>query len=91
MQLASPSTEPTCGRAAAPLIAPARCLARSGQRDVAEALDAVGLAQHVADLAVERQRLLVARARLLVVRAPQRDVAEAAMQFASPSTSPTRR
>src|SRR5208282_2080119 len=46
-------------------------------RDVAEALDAVGLAQHVADLAVERQRLLVRRARRVVLPAPQRDVAEA--------------
>ena len=39
--------------------------------------DAVGFAEHRADLLVERQRSLVAAARLLVVRAAQGDVAQA--------------
>ena len=49
-----------------------------GLRDVAEALDAVGLAEHVADLPVQRQRLLIRRPRRRVVGARERDVAEAA-------------
>jgi len=45
-----------------------------GLRDVAEALDAVGLAEHVADLPVQRQRLLIRRPRRRVIGARERDV-----------------
>jgi hypothetical protein len=47
------------------------------KRDVAEALDAVGLAQHRADLAVERERVLIGLACGVVVGAGKCDVAEA--------------
>ena len=40
-------------------------------------LDAIGLAEHVADLLVERQRRLVALARALMIGAGKGDVAEA--------------
>ncbi len=66
------------GRAAAPpRSARAHRRGPSAQRDVAQALDAVRLAQHVADPAIERQRRLVALARAVVVRARERDVAQA--------------
>ncbi len=48
-----------------------------GHLDVAEALDAIGLTEHVAYLPVESQRLLVAPARALVIGAVKGDVAEA--------------
>src|SRR5205823_2212517 len=55
---------------------PRRLVVRAAQRDVAEAPDAVGLAQDGADAAVQRQRLLEPRPRRLVIRARQRDLAE---------------
>ena len=60
------------------LIALARALEiRAAKGDVAEAPDAIGLAEQVADLPVERQRLLVALARAVVIGAGKGDVAEA--------------
>ena len=49
----------------------------AGKGDVAEAPDAIGLALHVADLPVERQRRLVALARAVVIGATKGDLAEA--------------
>ena len=91
MQLASPRRSRPVGRAAAPpRIAGARPRDRSGEGDVAEALDAIGLAEHGADLLVERQRRLVALARALVIGAGEGRCRRGSwMQLASPSTSPT--
>jgi len=47
------------------------------QRDVTELKGAVGLAEDIADRAVERKRVLIRLAGGVVVRARQRDVAEA--------------
>ena len=49
----------------------------AGERDVAEALDAVGLAEHGADAAIEQQGFLVARPRRSCTERRERDVAEA--------------
>ena len=61
----------------------------AGKGDVAEALDAIGLAEHGADLPVERQRRLVALARAVVIGAGRAMSPRLAMQLASPSRSPT--
>ena len=55
------------------------------------ALDAVGLAEHVADAAKERQGFLVARPRRVVLGAVERDVAEALDAVGLAEHVPTRR
>ena len=50
---------------------------RAGQRDIAQALDAVGLPEQGAHLLVERQGRLVAAAGFVMRRAGQRDIAQA--------------
>ena len=79
MQLASPSTSPTCWYSGSACSYRARgaVVVGAGQGDVAQALDAVGLAEHVAGLLIQRQRLLVLGPRAVVVGAVQRDVAQA--------------
>ncbi len=77
--MASPSTLPTfLVKRQRRLVALARALViGAGKRDVAEAPDAIGLAEHAADIMVKRQRRLVALARAPVISAFKRDVAQA--------------
>ena len=91
MQSASPSTSPTClVERQRRLVALARALVIGAfKRDVAEALDAIGLAEHVAAQSVERQRRLVALARALVVGALKGDVAEALNAIGLAERAPT--
>ena len=55
----------------------AAAVIRTPKRDVAKVTDAVGLAQHIPDLAMQRQRLLTGRPCRRVIRTPKRDDAEA--------------
>ena len=53
--------------------------------------DAVGLAEHLADAAIERQGFLVARPRRVMLERSNAMSPTLQMQWASPSTLPTRR
>ena len=78
MQSASPSTAPACvvKRQRLRIRDARRVVLRSRQCDVADVLDAIGCAQHVASLAIERQSLFIRSVGRIVPRAGQRNVAE---------------